>query len=172
MALTTSDDNELGLIEAACYFRRSGSQPGVKTIRRWIVEGLGGVHLRAYKYGAAWVTTPRFIDQFKRECTARALKADALPRVQEPAATPEQLADSGPAIEVQELCITCAQLGRRSAAKNCGLCRACYCAFRRAVKANAISAEDAIRRGLARPPKRAGRKVKNPFGLQAGIGKR
>lgn len=44
--------------------RRKGSRPHLSTLLRWVLRGVGGVRLEAWKVGNAWCTTERSLREF------------------------------------------------------------------------------------------------------------
>jgi hypothetical protein len=50
--------------------RRKGARPHLSTILRWVVRGVGGVRLEAWKVGNAWCTTERSLRGFFEKLAA------------------------------------------------------------------------------------------------------
>lgn len=52
---------------------RNGGKVHVDSLRRWIINGLRGVKLKANRVGGLWMTTHQWIDEFIQATTARSL---------------------------------------------------------------------------------------------------
>jgi len=67
--------NYLTLNEAVHFFpRRAGKLVHPKTVYNRATKGVHGVRLRTIREGAMLMTTEEWIEQFQRECTARAMR--------------------------------------------------------------------------------------------------
>lgn len=62
------------IAEAAKLFpARNGKRPHIKSIRRRILKGAGGVKLRAVRDGGRWYTTEEWVREFQEKYTAASL---------------------------------------------------------------------------------------------------
>jgi hypothetical protein len=50
---------------------RNGKSISVKTLYRWIICGVRGVHLEASRVGGMWYTTAESMENFRRNCTSK-----------------------------------------------------------------------------------------------------
>lgn len=50
--------------------RRMSARPHLSTLLRWVVRGVGGVRLEAWKVGNAWCTTERSLRRFFEKLAA------------------------------------------------------------------------------------------------------
>ncbi len=57
--------------------RRKGARPHLSTILRWILHGVGGVRLNAWKVGNAWCTTERSLRDFFARLAAQPASSPA-----------------------------------------------------------------------------------------------
>lgn len=46
----------------------------IKTLKRWVTKGVGGVRLRAKKIGGIWHTTTEWLNEFQESLTRKSLK--------------------------------------------------------------------------------------------------
>lgn len=64
----------VGIDEAIGMFpMRDGKPPHVKSVRKRITHGVGGVRLKAIKHSGRWYTTAEWVEQFIEEYTRRAV---------------------------------------------------------------------------------------------------